>query len=102
MLPPPPRSTLFPYTTLFRSADASPAVVVRVRNAPDVQTVVDPVTHSFTLTDVPAGDVTIDFLSDTTASLTLHGLPERVELQLVKVRFDAGVAKPAGFAVTPA
>src|SRR5699024_11284559 len=31
MLPPPPRSTLFPYTTLFRSA---PGVVVRVDAQP--------------------------------------------------------------------
>src|SRR5688572_32230190 len=28
MLPPPPRSTLFPYTTLFRSLDAPPTIPV--------------------------------------------------------------------------
>src|SRR5438093_7763012 len=31
MLRRPPRSTLFPYTTLFRSCSASPAVIVHLR-----------------------------------------------------------------------
>lgn len=81
--------------------DASPAIVVQVREFPDIQTTVDPVTRNFTLADVPAGDVTLDFISATTASLSLHGLPEDVEVVIVNVRFDGARANPAGFALTP-
>lgn len=77
-------------------------IVVQVRQAPGVQSVVDPITHSFTITDVPAGDVTLDFVGDTTSTLELHGLPEDVSLHLVNVRFQNGVARPAGFGITPA
>ncbi len=83
------------------AGDASAAVVVQVREAPDVQTVVDPVTHSFTLSQVPAGDITIDFISTQTASISLRGLPENVDLQMVNVILDGAVAKPAGFAIAP-
>lgn len=76
-------------------------VVVQVREAPDVQAVVDPLTNNFTLSDVPPGDVTLDFVADTTSTLVLHGLPENVSLHMVNVRFENGVAKPAGFAITP-
>src|SRR5262249_61516605 len=34
MIPPPPRSTLFPYTTLFRSFRRPGAELVRARDAP--------------------------------------------------------------------
>jgi PKD repeat protein len=77
------------------------AVVVQVRERPEIQAVVDPVTLTFTLDNVPAGDVTIDFLSTEAASIALRGLPEDVELHMVEVRLEGGVAKPAGFAVLP-
>jgi len=61
--------------------------------------VVDPVTRTFALADVPPGDVTIDFVSRSTASIALRGLPSAVELRMVDVEFDGAVARPAGFAV---
>jgi len=79
----------------------SPQVVVQVREAPGVQAIVDPLTHAFTLADVPPGDVTVDFIGETTSTLVLYGLPESVSLRLVNVRFEDGVAKAAGFAITP-
>src|SRR5204862_6871476 len=42
MLPPPPRSTLFPYTTLFRSVRVSPRVQTSQRSAEDVRRGVPP------------------------------------------------------------
>ena len=84
------------------AGDASPAVVVQVHDDPSIQAVVDPVTQTFTLSGVPAGDVTLDFVSTTTASITLYGVPEDVTLRLVNVRFDGDQAVPAGFAISPA
>src|SRR5262245_12738706 len=53
-------------------------ITVRVREAPDIEATVDPLSLSFTLSDVPAGDITVDFVGDTTASIALNGLPEDV------------------------
>src|SRR3712207_7473776 len=33
----PPRSTLFPYTTLFRSSHVIPAIIMKIQNAIDSQ-----------------------------------------------------------------
>jgi PKD repeat protein len=77
------------------------SITVQVREAPEIQTQVDPLTRSFTLATVPPGDVTLDFGGDVDASMTLYGLPEAVSLHLVNVRFEAGVARPAGFGITP-
>lgn len=84
-----------------RQATAETPVVVQVREAPGLETQVDPITRSFTLSDVPAGNVTLDFVSDTTSTLVLNGVPDNVSLHMVNVRFDNGVAKAAGFAITP-
>lgn len=84
------------------AADANPAIVVQVHDDPSIQAVVDPVTQTFTLSGVPAGDVTLDFVSTTTASITLHGVPQNVDVRMVNVRFNGDQAIPAGFAVTPA
>src|SRR5690242_21459994 len=50
MIPRPPRSTLFPYTTLFRSIDAKTRSIGRLRLCgpvtPDARTVSDPHTAS--------------------------------------------------------
>jgi PKD repeat protein len=83
------------------AAQEQAPIVVQVREAPGVEATVDPLTRGFTLTDVPPGDVTLDFSGDVSASLSLYGLPEAVALHLVNVRFENGVAKPAGFSITP-
>ncbi len=80
---------------------ATAAIVVQVREFPDIEAVVDPITRTFALTGVPPGDVTIDFVSTSTASIVLRGLPEEVELRMVDVEFDGSVARPAGFAIRP-
>jgi PKD repeat protein len=82
------------------AAEAS-SVVVQVREVPGATTTVDPLTHGFTLSEVPAGDITVDFIGETTSTFVLRGLPEDVSLHLVNVRFENGVAKPAGFGITP-
>jgi len=83
------------------AAQTDTPIVVQIREAPDVHVTVDMLTNSFTLMGVPAGNVTVDFISDTTSTLVLKGLPEDVSLHMVNVRFEDGVAKAAGFAITP-
>jgi len=97
-------STSSTAAALFGRAAVTPTasqVLVQVREAPGIEAVVDPLTLSFTLSGVPAGDVTLDFISDTTSTLVLYGVPEGVSLHMVNVRFENGVAKPAGFGITP-
>src|SRR2546428_10323090 len=49
MIRPPPRSTLFPYTTLFRSS-SSPTISGSPRSVPPAWVVDSTATHSFALT----------------------------------------------------
>src|SRR5207253_5856215 len=65
--PPPPRSTLFPYTTLFRST-LKPMVPLPVPVAPDVIVIHDAPLTALQLQDPPPETVTVLVLAETATS----------------------------------